>query len=299
MAAAVPVQEKINRRVQEGKKEHPQYEPFLNFWEKILSLQEAYSQKISSEGRELSPALRDLKLQEGFPLIAWEDVAVDEALMKELLQDLCRATKEANRNLRQEIPKIETWLQNKKNDFSKWITLFIRKEEQPFIQKAKDHGLDGDLMLFLFYAAWKPFLKARAMGIGEAGSAPFEQWARGYCPVCGSMPLISYLKNDGKRVAVCSTCETNYPLNRIFCPHCATTEQHQLRYFYDQGDEGSRIEVCESCRHYLKTIDLRKKEMETLPVLDDLLTTHLDLWAQKKGYKKLPLVSPIIGREGL
>ncbi len=56
---------------------------------------------------------------------------------------------------------------------------------------------------------------------------------------------------------------------------------------YTAGEfEHVRIEACETCKTYIKTVDLTKNGL-AVPVVDELATTPLNLWAQEKGYTKL------------
>ena len=47
-----------------------------------------------------------------------------------------------------------------------------------------------------------------------------------------------------------------------------------------------RVEACDTCRHYIKTVDLTKNG-HAVPVVDELATMPLNLWAQQHGYVKL------------
>jgi len=47
-----------------------------------------------------------------------------------------------------------------------------------------------------------------------------------------------------------------------------------------------RIEACDSCRCYLKTVDLTK-DGHAIPVVDELAAIPLDLWAAEHNYQKL------------
>ena len=47
-----------------------------------------------------------------------------------------------------------------------------------------------------------------------------------------------------------------------------------------------RVECCEACRCYIKTVDLTKNGLAE-PVVDEIAAIPLDLWAQKQGYAKL------------
>jgi FdhE protein len=287
------VQEKIQHRINQAQKEFPQYTALLSFWDKILSIQEAFGERIRAGLGEKEDPLWKLKTAEGFSLVSWQEVPVDGRLMSELFGSLCQATRETNPKFRQEIPRIEEWHEEKNRDFIEWTRLFLQEDGQPFTRKIRDYGLDADMMIFLFFNSWKPFLKFLALKMGSKVQTSQESWGKGYCPVCGAMPLLAILQEDGKRSGVCGACETAWSLPRLFCPYCENTQPETLRYFFQEDQEGFRLDVCEACRHYLKTLDLRKKGMSPVPVIDDLLTTHLDLWAQKKGYKKLPLFSNV------
>jgi FdhE protein len=47
-----------------------------------------------------------------------------------------------------------------------------------------------------------------------------------------------------------------------------------------------RVEACDSCRCYIKTVDMTKSGLAE-PVVDEIAALPLDLWAQKQGYTKL------------
>jgi FdhE protein len=47
-----------------------------------------------------------------------------------------------------------------------------------------------------------------------------------------------------------------------------------------------RVEACDTCRRYIKTVDLTKNG-HAVPVVDELATMPLNLWAQEHGYLKL------------
>ena len=47
-----------------------------------------------------------------------------------------------------------------------------------------------------------------------------------------------------------------------------------------------RVDVCDTCHTYLKTVDLTKNGLG-VPVVDELAAIPLDLWASDHGYRKL------------
>jgi FdhE protein len=47
-----------------------------------------------------------------------------------------------------------------------------------------------------------------------------------------------------------------------------------------------RIEACDSCQRYIKSIDLTVDGL-AIPEVDDLLSLSMDLWATDQGYERL------------
>jgi FdhE protein len=46
-----------------------------------------------------------------------------------------------------------------------------------------------------------------------------------------------------------------------------------------------RIDACESCRYYIKTVDMTKDGL-AVPVVDELAAISLDVWAADEQYRK-------------
>ncbi len=113
-----------------------------------------------------------------------------------------------------------------------------------------------------------------------------ETWRKSHCPVCGSLPSLNLLKGEGgKRYSLCSCCGYQWRIDRLSCAVCGNKEQGSLQYFLGEGEEAYRIDLCDQCHHYIKTIDYRNLEASD-PSLEDLATLHLDVVAVQKGYKR-------------
>ena len=60
-----------------------------------------------------------------------------------------------------------------------------------------------------------------------------------------------------------------------------------LRYFYTEKEgRAYRIDVCDKCKRYIKTIDAKELGMEVIPRIEDVGTMYLDILAEKQGYKR-------------
>jgi FdhE protein len=117
---------------------------------------------------------------------------------------------------------------------------------------------------------------------------PADQvWKAGFCPVCGSLPLISELKSkQGFRYATCSFCQTSYRVPRMSCVFCQEDKKKNLEYFQVREEPGFRVDVCKSCKMYIKTVDFREMDKRAIPALDDLESLALDILARKQGFTR-------------
>lgn len=109
------------------------------------------------------------------------------------------------------------------------------------------------------------------------------------CPLCASRPLVGVLRplgDGGKRSLVCSLCATEWEFRRIVCPACGEEDVEKLPVYVAEELPHVRVEACDTCRHYLKTIDMTKDGL-AVPVVDELAALPLSLWAAEKEYSKV------------
>ena len=109
------------------------------------------------------------------------------------------------------------------------------------------------------------------------------------CPFCQEPPVVAILRPEGdggKRSLLCSLCYTEWEFRRLVCPRCGE-EDHQKLPVYTAGPfPHIRIDACDTCRTYLKSIDLTRNGL-AVPEVDELAALPLDLWAAENNYTKL------------
>jgi FdhE protein len=109
------------------------------------------------------------------------------------------------------------------------------------------------------------------------------------CPFCQQRPAAGVLRDAGhgtRRGLVCGLCFTEWAFERIVCPACGERRFDALPVYTAEQIAGVRVDGCDSCGVYLKTIDA-SKDGTSLPEVDDLATLTLDLWAREHGYRRL------------
>jgi formate dehydrogenase accessory protein FdhE len=109
------------------------------------------------------------------------------------------------------------------------------------------------------------------------------------CPRCHSLPLLGVLRPEGdggKRFLQCSFCSQDWDFRRILCAHCGEEQEQKLSVYVAEQFPHVRVECCETCKYFLRTIDLTK-DGNAVPIVDDLAAIPLSLWAQENGYTRI------------
>jgi len=135
---------------------------------------------------------------------------------------------------------------------------------------------------------------ARVLRQAEAvGAAAQSQVTTGItrntCPFCGERPVAAVLRPEGeggKRYLLCSLCLTEWEFRRMLCPNCGEENHEKLPVYTTKEFPHVRVEACDSCRQYLKAVDLTVDGL-AVPEVDELAAIALDLWAAENGYTKV------------
>ena len=140
---------------------------------------------------------------------------------------------------------------------------------------------------YLTRAALRPYVEV----LRGAAIAPDRIHRRGQCPFCGSAPAMGArregsLMEGAKRMLACALCGGEWLFGRILCPGCFEGDPRRLPSFQADRHPRVRIEACETCRRYVKSLDL-SEDARPIPEVDDLLSLSLDLWAREQGFERI------------
>ena len=133
------------------------------------------------------------------------------------------------------------------------------------------------------------FLQAYAEFVSEAMAEPEIDGTPYICPKCNSLPLLGVLRPEGdggRRFLHCAFCAHEWAFRRILCAACGEERENKLPVFVAEQFPHIRVECCDTCRHYLRTVDLTK-DGNAVAEVDDLAAIPLTLWAQENGYKRI------------
>jgi FdhE protein len=140
---------------------------------------------------------------------------------------------------------------------------------------------------FLSRAVLRPYVEV----LSGLKIAPRRAHRSGYCPFCGGPPWIGARRSDSgmdgaRRVLGCALCGGEWQINRGRCPSCLEEDPYKLPTFQSDAHPSVRIEACDTCHRYLKSID-QTLDGRSIPEVDDLVSLAMDVWAVEAGYSRL------------
>ena len=164
---------------------------------------------------------------------------------------------------------------------------------QAIAERLLAYWRDGSDIRFFEKAFLQPYLKWMA----ESGAQPVGREVPAgerFCPFCGGSPQLSFLQNkettaeSGNRDLICGTCLSSWQFRRVVCANCGEERPAKLGYFHSPEFDHIRIEACDTCKHYVKGVDLTRVGFAA-PLVDEIDAAPLDLWAREHGYTKIEL----------
>lgn len=187
--------------------------------------------------------------------------------------------------------------------FEPFLSLAEQRGPKLLAEFSRELRADGqDFWTGLLKASWiapspsgaqellaQAFLQPYAELLRSRAALRPSQTAYALCPFCDRKPALGVLRQMGDGAArsmVCSFCLAEWEFRRIVCPGCAEENDKKLPVFTATDFDYIRVECCEVCKTYIKTIDLTKNGRAE-PLVDELAAAPLDLWAREHGYAKL------------
>lgn len=279
--------ENIKEQMIRLKEKRPAYKDILTFFEKIITKQAGIRPSIELPLFELESELKKLQTKEGFPLVNKEDFRIDIPSSITLFQYLCEIGKHTTDKMKEDMKAIEQAYTNSALDLEE---LMKGHFDDAYLDRlAEGLNIEKAILKFFVHMSIKPSIDANIDTLKHR--IDLGLWQKGYCPICGSLPHMSELRGEGQRYFLCSFCGFKWPGERMMCPFCENRNHKDLQYFYAEGNEVHRVDVCNKCKQYIKTVDTRKLDYEPDLNLEDITTIHLDILTSQKGFKR-PVPSP-------
>jgi FdhE protein len=204
------------------------------------------------------------------PLLSRTDIAIDGRAARQWVRRLLKLAAQAD---------------GRRVDGVRLLEAALCQDDAAIDALAASTGGDPQALHVVAQIAAVPLLHACARGL--AARIP-PSWWEGYCPLCGAWPaLAEYTGLERKRQLRCGRCGTGWAIPVLRCAFCDETDHANLGYLTpEEGDQMRKVEVCNTCKGYLKGLTTVRALAPWAILLDDLMSVHLDVAALERGYER-------------
>jgi FdhE protein len=265
----------------------PAYAAMLAFYADVFVAQETAKGEIALEPIQLSSATLQTRRREQSALVAPSDLRIDAAAGERLLIRLCDLIVAHGTKIQAAAQTVREAVTTNRQNPSTLFTAVLHRQDAAIHAAADEIGVNGQALAFLAYNAIQPSL---ALGAEQLATYLDHQavWSKGFCPVCGSRPALAILGLEGRRELHCRYCRHAWRAPRLCCAFCENSQSKTLHYFFAENEKDLRVDVCERCQRYLKSVDRREAARPLIPALEQIASLHLDIIATDKGYAADP-----------
>ena len=261
----------------------PAFLPLLRWLRELLpDLVPVAAPPVPSLSREQARA----KLAEGVPLLRGEQFAVEPREFRRRWKRACEALEAVQPD--GAAAALAEAVRRGRLDPSALAEVVVTGRPEAVRARAEALGLDPGLAATLLRFTLFPLLVPV-----EAALAPLRTgavWDRGYCPTCGSWPLLGEFRGlDQSRFLRCGLCAAGWEVPRLWCPFCGNRGHDTLQFLHAEGEETKyRALVCDGCRGYVKMLTTLSALPPLALMVADAATLHLDLAAAERAYLSPP-----------
>lgn len=275
--------EMIRKAVRRMTEELPALANILNAFEEILAERAAFKAELPPEEDFVPPAIDPDRFRQGSPVADGTTFHVHPSDLIKAADRLIPALKKGFPKIEETLSTIHEAIRNGQLGEAIGGKEFLQKNEEDIREMSGNPGVDPGLLKFVVGQLTAPFAEKRAQMMTPL---PEElQWLKGYCPLCGSWPSMSLLREEtGERWLRCSFCAHEWRYMRTACPFCENDDHNKLELFYSEDREKERVEVCHECKRYIVAADLRDRVEELVLEVAPLALVYLDILAQDKGF---------------
>lgn len=274
--------EQIQAAVQAVGEKRPSYAGILSFYAQLFAAQTAAKAKIQLDPIEISADLLKTKTTEKLPLIGLEAFRIDTAVSADTFARICRIATDADADMATSARRLLDHITEDTQLPAAVFSAVLDQDDAALSRMAAATDVSREILAFIGYSSIHAsvVLCAEQLAAYLAGSGHHDE---GYCPICGSPPVMAVLDAAAERQLVCSFCWQPWSVSRVMCPFCHNRDSQTLDYFYAETEAGYRVDVCHRCRRYIKTLDLRQLSHPIFLPLEQVTTLHFDMMAREKG----------------
>jgi len=274
---------RLKKTITKIKKEMPSLENILKSYGKVFAERAGLREELPFLINVRISSPDPLRFSQGMTLMNEVIFPLSTDSMEKVTERMVPVLARAFPHIRPILKNLKKALKKNQLDLKTCMESMLHNREEIINQSALQLETDPLTLKFILGQLFKPLIEKQAEGLGSVTQN--LNWKKGYCPVCGSFPVLSYLKEtEGQRWLMCGLCSHKWRFMRTQCPFCENEDPKKLELCFVEDRAYERAEMCYQCKRYLVGIDLRKYPYEFIPEVAVAGMMYLDVLAQEKGF---------------
>ena len=265
------------------KEVRPSYEPILDFYLQVFLVQEQSKNNITLPSIYIGPDLLKIKIKNEMPLIDQSEFLIDIPEAKRLFERLCDLAIDFAPQLSSHARLLKKAELNNTLDLQTLFFAILNNQDSTLRDLSKLLLIPERELAFFGYASVAPSLRVCSESLAQSLSG-MPDLKKGYCPICGNLPDIAFLDENGRQFLKCCFCAHEWATPRLGCIFCESNDKDMQHYFFSDEEKEYRVNLCDNCHKYIKVVDLRQMNRAFYPKLEQISTLHLDIMAREQGY---------------
>jgi FdhE protein len=273
----------IEKAIQKIEKEIPYLKPVLDAFKEIFIGRALFKANISDLPKiHISPP-DPFQFSQGVPLLSEKVLENIIDPWKRSVDFMIPYIEKGFPKIKPELKRLKLALEQGHLNLKDCMRALLEGQEKKIDKIALTLETQPLIFKFILDQLMKPFLEKRIEGIQSLTQN--LSWHKGYCPICGSFPELSFIKGDeGQRWLRCSLCGYEWRFMRTVCPFCENDDYEKMELYFIECRQHERAELCYQCNRYIVNIDLRKCEEEVVKEVAAIGMLYLDVLVQGKGF---------------
>jgi len=280
--------EKIEKAIHKIEKEIPSLKSILDAFKEIFIGRTVFKANFSDlPNIPISPP-DSFQFSQGVPLLSEDMLCRFIDSWDGSIDFMIPYIKKGFPKIKPELTRLKSVIEKGQLDLKECMKALLQGQEKKIDEMALILETQPLILKFILNQLLKPFLEKRIEGIQSL--IQNLTWLKGYCPLCGSFPELSFLRGDeGQRWLRCSLCGHEWRFMRTKCPFCENDDHEKMELYFVEDREHERAELCYPCKRYIVNIDMRKYAEELVTEVAAIGLLYLDILAQGKGFLPVAL----------
>ncbi|MBC8183223.1 formate dehydrogenase accessory protein FdhE [candidate division KSB1 bacterium] len=258
---------------------------YIEFHEKIFNVQVKCMQHLVAvlPFQKLNSIDIAARLSTKQPILNNDQLLIDDKNLEPIFDSIFPVLKQYSYRNKEQLLRLEELNDRRKFSLKQLVLGLINNHNELIDEIAQKFDISNQVLELVGELIAVPYLELSAEYFTKKLSK--FHWREPFCPVCGNKPSMAKIdEQDRVKTLWCRFCDTNWTFFDKVCPHCLNDNIETQTFIFPSNNKPFRIEACDKCKNYLKTVDGRASWGEINFSVTNVATYYLDLLAKKHGY---------------